>query len=312
MLVVDKPAGKTSFDVVRQVRRLARGRRAGHTGTLDPMATGVLPVCVGEATKIAGMLTAGDKEYLGVGLLGVETDTLDTTGVVTGRRDPGRVERQTLEQTLSGFLGPQMQTPPAHSAVRVDGERAYARARRGEAVELAPRAVRIHCCDLVQWRLPFFEIRLACSKGTYVRTLIAEVGQRLGCGATMAALRRTRAGPFHMAQSVDLERMDPGCDSLPVLSMDRALSFLPALEVSPDEAARLRQGQPVSVPPARLAAGSDSVSLTRGPGAEHDAERSASLVRLRCSGLLIALGQAGEEEVWPKRVFTEEHPAEPG
>ena len=300
MLVVDKPAGATSFDVVRRVQRLLGGRKAGHTGTLDPMATGVLPVCVGEATKIAGLLTAGDKGYVGTGELGIETDTLDTTGAVTTRGEPGDVTREALEQVLLALRGPQLQTPPAYSAVRKDGERAYERARRGEAVELEPRPIEVLELELVAWRPPLFEIRLECSKGTYVRSLVAEVGQRLGCGAALAALRRTRSGPFTLEQAVALERLEDRGVEGALLSLDHALSFLPFVEVDAADAERLRKGQAVTPGPARP-------GRLRGGASPLPSAPSAPLVRLISEGKLVALGEQREGRLWPRRVFNEVH-----
>jgi tRNA pseudouridine55 synthase len=302
VLVVDKPAGATSFDVVRRVQRLLGGRKAGHTGTLDPMATGVLPICVGEATKVAGLLTAGDKAYLGTGELGVETDTLDTTGTVTARGEPGDVTREALEQVLAGLRGPQLQTPPAYSAVRKDGERAYERARRGEAVELEPRPIEVLELELVDWRPPRFEIRLECSKGTYVRSLVADIGQRLGCGGALAALRRTRSGPFTIEQAVPLDQLEERGVEGAILGLDEALSFLPSVEVDGAAAARLRQGQVVTRGSARL-------GRLRGGASPLPSAPSAPLVRLICEGKLVALGEQREDRLWPKRVFNEEHAA---
>ena len=288
VLVVDKPAGITSFDVVREARRRIGERKAGHTGTLDPLATGVLPICFGEATKIVSLLTADDKAYRATGELGLETDTLDTTGAVVVRAAWGEVRREQVEQALETMLGPQLQVPPAYSALHVDGERAYERARRGEEVKLEPRPVEIDTLALVRWDPPSFEIDVACSKGTYVRSLIADVGRRLGCGAALAALRRTRSGRFTVEQSLPLERVDRGT---PLLSIYEALSHLPDLEVSAAEADGLRHGQPFAP-------------------ADMQSVPSDVLLRLRCTGQLVALGERRRGKVWPRRVFVGEHRVE--
>jgi tRNA pseudouridine55 synthase len=287
VLVVDKPAGLTSFTVVREVRRRLGERKAGHTGTLDPLATGVLPVCLGEATKIAGLLTADDKAYRATGELGLETDTLDTTGAVSARHDWSGVGREQLEGALEEMLGPQMQVPPAYSALRVEGERAYDRARRGEAVELEPRPVEIMTLSLLDWSPPRFALEVACSKGTYVRSLVDELGRRLGCGAALAALRRTRSGRFTVDQAVPLDQVERGSR---LLSIDSALSHLPALEVEPSQADGLRHGQPFAPDPS-------------------DPPPGGTLLRLRSEGRLVALGELREGRVWPRRVFVGEHPA---
>ena len=283
MLVVDKPAGITSFDVVRQVRRALGIKKVGHTGTLDPLATGVLPLCLGQATKIAGLLTADDKAYHGTGLLGLQTDTLDLEGQEVARADPSGVTRDQLEQALAGLRGAQQQVPPAFSAIRQGGQRAYKLARRGEQVDLPPRSVTIHRLELAGWQPPRFELEVACSKGTYIRSLVRDIGQQLGCGATLAALRRVSSGSFTLDQAVPLDRVEPDFQDgrLPLLSMDQALEHLPAVELDPEDAARLRQGQPVD------------------PGPLPEAE----LLRVRCDGALVALGHEREGRLWPRRVF---------
>ncbi len=287
IIVVDKPAGLTSFGVVKKVRGALRVKKAGHTGTLDPMATGVLPVCLGEATKIAGMLTAGDKVYEGEGRLGIETDTLDVTGEETARHEvPDDLTRGSLERVLAALRGTQQQVPPAFSAVRQGGERSYKRARRGEVVQLEAREVQIHALELVSFEPPRFTFTVHCSKGTYVRSLVADIGARLSCGATLAALRRTRAGTFDLAQAVPLDELrarQEGGD-LPLISMDAALALegLSAVELTAEEADGIRHGQPAGLP---------------------EEPPPAGLLRLRCGDDLVALGEVREGRLWPKRVF---------
>jgi tRNA pseudouridine55 synthase len=285
ILIIDKPGGVTSFDVIREVRRVVGVRKAGHTGTLDPLATGVLPVCLGAATRIAGLLTEGDKGYVGTALLGLETDTLDVTGRELARRAVGEdMTRQAVERALAALTGRQQQVPPAYSAVRADGERAYKRARRGEEVTLAPREIVVHRLELTGWEPPSFDVVIECSKGTYVRSLVAEVGRALGCGATLSALRRTRAGRFDLSQAVPLAEVGAriAAGTLELIGMDDALDQLPAVELSPEEVEGVRHGRPVQRPDARLPEG---------------------LLRLRGGGELVALGEAREGRVWPKRVF---------
>jgi tRNA pseudouridine55 synthase len=291
ILIVDKPAGLTSFGVVKKVRGALRVKKAGHTGTLDPMATGVLPVCLGEATKIAGLLTAADKAYDGEGLLGIETDTLDVTGQETARHEvPGDLTRESLERVLADLRGKQQQVPPAYSAVRQGGERSYKRARRGEAVQLEAREVQIHALELVRFELPRFAFSVQCSKGTYVRSLVAEIGARLGCGATLAALRRTRAGYFDLARAVPLDqvRLRQDAGDLPLISVDAALALegLLAVELSAEQADGIRHGQ---------------------PAAPQEGDTPAGLLRLRCGDDLVALGELRDGQLWPKRVFAAPH-----
>lgn len=209
VLIIDKPADYTSAAVVAAVRRRSGASTVGHTGTLDPMATGVLPVCLGAATKLAQWLTAEDKAYEAELELGLETDTHDGHGVVV-RRDPegaARVDRATLEAALAGFVGEQDQVPPMHSAIKQGGVRLHELARAGVEVDRAPRRVRIDRLELLEADLPRVRLALVCSKGTYVRSLVRDLGQRLGCGATLTALRRTASGRFTLADAIPLDKV---------------------------------------------------------------------------------------------------------
>lgn len=206
ILVLDKSAGMSSAMAVDRVRRELGIDRAGHGGTLDPIATGVLPICVGAGTKLAQFLLADDKAYEAEGVLGIETDTLDRTGRVVGERAVG-VTRDALAAVLAAHVGEQAQIPPMYSAIKQGGVRLYARARAGEEVERTPRTIRIDRLELFAFEPPRFRIAIACSKGTYVRSLIADIGQALGTGAHLAELRRTRSGKFTLDQAVTLDRL---------------------------------------------------------------------------------------------------------
>ncbi|HEX3761655.1 MAG TPA: tRNA pseudouridine(55) synthase TruB [Kofleriaceae bacterium] len=206
ILVLDKPAGMTSATAVDRVRRELGGVRAGHGGTLDPIATGVLPICLGSGTKLAQFLLAEDKAYLADGVLGVETDTLDRTGRVIAERAV-EVTRAALAAALAAHLGSQTQIPPMYSAIKQGGVRLYDRARAGEEVERAPRQIRVDRLELLAFEPPRFRIAIACSKGTYVRSLVADVGTAVGAGAHLAELRRTRSGRFTIEQAVTLDRL---------------------------------------------------------------------------------------------------------
>lgn len=289
VLVIDKPAGLTSSAAVQRLRRALSGVKAGHTGTLDPMATGVLPVCLGEATKIAGLLQGEEKAYEGSALLGVETDTLDITGTVTARHELSpRLTEAIAREIMSSLGGAQKQVPPAYSAVHRQGVRAYVLARRGVEVELPPREVHIRRLALTRWAPPNLFFLVECSKGTYVRSLCAELGRRLGCGATLASLRRTRAGRFDLSRSVtiasDSELAEVAASgargALPLYSLDEALAELPVVELEAAAELRLRQGQAVAC----------------------DAEPAAT-ARIRCGGALVALGEVAGGQVHPRRVF---------
>lgn len=207
ILILDKPAGMSSAFAVDAVKKRLGAQRAGHGGTLDPIATGVLPICLDEATKLAQYLLADDKGYDADLLLGVETDTLDRTGTVTATR-PVSVTREAVARALAARTGEQDQIPPMYSAIKQGGVRLYHRARAGEEIEREPRRIRIDSLELLAFDPPRLRIAIACSKGTYVRSLIADLGTDLGCGAHMTELRRTRSGVFTLAQAHDLDRLD--------------------------------------------------------------------------------------------------------
>jgi tRNA pseudouridine55 synthase len=200
-LVVDKPAGWTSHDVVGRLRRLLNERRIGHAGTLDPAATGVLPVAVGTATKTLEYLDGASKTYLAEIGFGIETDSYDADGVVTRLRDATGVRREDVEQALAKMRGPQLQVPPMHSAIKIGGRRLYEAARRGETVERPPRPVEFFALELIEWRAPVATVLVDCSKGTYVRSLAHDLGRAIGPGAHLADLVRLRSGPFTLCQA---------------------------------------------------------------------------------------------------------------
>jgi tRNA pseudouridine55 synthase len=245
ILVIDKPAGLTSADVVARVKHARGARRCGHTGTLDPMATGVLPIALGEGTKAAPYLLADDKAYQAEIELGVTTDTLDADGKETGRRDPSAVTEAALLAALHAWVGEREQIPPMYSALKRDGKRLYELARAGVEVDRAPRPVRILSCDLSWFRSPRASFAVCCGKGTYVRALVRDVGEALGCGATLVALRRTRAGRFTLADAVPLAE----AATARVVSLSEALADLPAVAIAATQAADVRHGRPLPAPP---------------------------------------------------------------
>lgn len=239
----------TSHDVVAFVRRLLGVKRAGHTGTLDPGAAGVLPVCIGRATRVSEYLLGTDKAYRAVMVLGVTTDSQDAQGRVVETADASGVTREDLEAVLGGFRGVIRQVPPMVSAARHQGERLYRLARRGEQVERAPRDVTVSTLTLVNWQpgeRPQAVLDITCSKGTYVRTLCHDVGQALGCGAYLDFLVRMRHGPFRQEESVTLEELADavreGDASSLVVSSSEALAFMPRVQVRGEEARRLGNG----------------------------------------------------------------------
>lgn len=205
VLVIDKPAGPTSHDVVRKVRRRLDAKKVGHLGTLDPMATGVLPLVINGATKYAEFLSGGSKEYLATLTLGEERDTFDATGRVVMTRGTDFLKPSEVERTLMGFCGRIKQLPPMFSAVKKNGVPLYKLARRGLVVERGPKEVQVYSIDILAIEIPRVKFRAVCSKGTYIRTLCHDAGQLLGCGAYLSGLRRTRSGRFVLEAAVSPE-----------------------------------------------------------------------------------------------------------
>jgi tRNA pseudouridine55 synthase len=250
LLVADKGAGVTSFQVVAHLRRTLRVPKVGHGGTLDPMATGLLPILLGEATKLTPYLQARDKEYLATIRLGRSTDTLDATGRVTEERPVPPLDASAVRAALGGFVGEIEQVPPMFSAIHVGGRRLHELARAGVDVARTPRRVRIDVIELLEWTTPLLTVRVACGTGTYIRSLAADVGAVLGCGASVDALRRTRLGDLTLSEAVDWDMIrqgDAAALAARVVVPDRAVSHLPALALDEAAARRLLNGQAVGM-----------------------------------------------------------------
>ncbi|MCF8469155.1 MAG: tRNA pseudouridine(55) synthase TruB [Parvibaculum sp.] len=290
-VVVDKPSGPTSSDVVNRVRRLFNAQKAGHAGTLDPLATGILPVALGEATKTVPFVIDATKSYRFTIRFGAATATDDAEGEVT-MESPHRPSDGEIEAALAGFRGLIEQVPPAFSAIKVDGKRAYAMARAGETVTLKPRPVTIHDILLVSRPDPdHAELEISCSKGTYVRSLARDLALALGTVGHVSALRRTRHGPFCEAAAIPLDKLGtlghiapaPGSGAH-LLPLETALDDIPAQAVSGEDAARLRKGQGV------LLRGRDAPILSGSVLATH-------------RGNPVALTEYRQGELRPLRVF---------
>lgn len=250
MIVIDKPAGWTSMDVCAKLRGMFHEKRVGHAGTLDPMATGVLPVFIGRATRAVEFAADSDKEYIAGLKLGVVTNTQDATGEVLEER-PVSITGDQLRAALGRFTGDIEQLPPMYSAVKINGKKLYELARKGKEVERKPRPVTIYELELLGWpdAGEDFQLRIRCSKGTYVRTLCHDIGQALGCGGTLAALRRTRSAGFSLNEAVTLEQVaqaeDPTALLLPVDSYFAGHPILLLKEGAAEK--RLRNGSPLSL-----------------------------------------------------------------
>lgn len=254
MLLLDKPVGFTSNEALQRVKSLYQAQKAGHTGSLDKSASGLLPICFGEATKFSGYLLEADKHYQALCQAGVRTDTGDADGEVIARRAPPALTRTEMEAALAGFRGEIMQVPPMFSALKHKGQRLYKLARQGLEVEREPRPVTIYELKLLACQGDEFEIEARCSKGTYIRALADDIGAALGCGAHVKSLRRIGVGPYANADALtasQLERLAAvGLANLDaeLLPIDTTVQDLPAVTLTPAVSYYLRQGQPVLVP----------------------------------------------------------------
>lgn len=286
VLVVDKPSGWTSHDVVDQLRRIVGGR-VGHAGTLDPLATGVLVLLLGKATRLAPWLSQSEKEYVVLARLGRVTNTYDREGEVLEEHPVPALAPRELEEALQAFRGEIEQQVPAFSAVRVGGRRLYEAARRGEQVATPTRRVSIRELELLDRSADRLELRVVCSAGTYVRALVHDLGRRLGCGACVDELRRTRSGEFRIEQSCSWEAVQEDWRSH-LVPLERLLPDWPRLELSDLEAERVRHGNPVSLPEV---------------GEGRSGDLPGGWLRLFHEGRLIALGRRQGPFVEPKVVL---------
>lgn len=249
IIIIHKEAGYTSHDVVAKMRGICGQKKIGHTGTLDPEATGVLPVCLGSATKLCDMLTDKDKEYVAELLLGVETDTQDITGQILAEH-PVAVSEEDVRRVCADFMGDYAQIPPMYSALKVNGKKLYELARAGKEIERKARLVVIRDLEILECRLPVVMFRVVCSKGTYVRTLCADIGEKLGCGGAMQRLTRTRVGRFVLEDAVALtqlqQRKEKGTLSEVVLPVDSVFEACPAMYVCAEYLKLLENGNVIT------------------------------------------------------------------
>ena len=282
VLPVDKPEGPTSHDVVAAARRALRTRRVGHTGTLDPFASGLLLLCIGRATRIAEYLSGLSKSYEAVARLGIETDTLDREGEpVGGEQDVSMVDEARVRAALAAFEGDQQQVPPQFSAKKVDGEAMHRRARRGEHVDLPPVPVTIHEIGLESFDAPDVRFTLRVSTGTYVRSVARDLGRALGTGAHLTELRRTSVGDFRVSDAIPLCALDD-TERVAAAAIEPvvAVRHLAAVDVDDADAARLRHGQRLRVGPSS-AGGSERVAVAHQGGLLAIGELDAGVLRPR-------------------------------
>jgi tRNA pseudouridine55 synthase len=246
VLVVDKPVGLTSHDVVQIIRRGTGIRRAGHTGTLDPRASGVLVVLIGPAVRLSEYVSASDKRYQATVRLGSSTDTFDAEGRITSSASPESITEEQFENALTPFIGEIQQVPPPYSAIKVQGRKAYEMAREGEEVELAPRMIHVYSLELLEWDSPEAVIDVFCSSGTYVRSLANDLGTALGCGAHLVGLRRTKSGRFTLRDAVPLRRLQESFHTgdwyRHLIPAAEALGDWPMVELDGDQVELIRHG----------------------------------------------------------------------
>jgi len=249
ILNINKPAGKTSYDVVAEVKRLSGERRVGHAGTLDPMATGVLPVCLGRGTRVVEFLREAAKTYRAEVALGTATDSYDASGKITYRGDSAGVSREQVAAALASFCGSIEQTPPMYSAVKHHGKRLYQLARAGIEVERKSRPAEIHRLEIIDCHLPVVTLEIECGSGTYIRSIAHDLGQVLGCGAHLKSLVRLCYGVFDIREAIDMFQFESSCRGgywrQFVYPMDIMLSHWAAVVVSEDEGLALRDGRPL-------------------------------------------------------------------
>jgi len=293
ILVVDKPVGMTSHDVVDIVRRGTGIRRAGHTGTLDPRASGVLVILVGPAVRLSEFVSASDKRYQAILRLGGSTDTYDAEG--SFMREPGpaplEVSEAQFDGVLKNYIGEIEQTPPPYSAVKVHGRKAYEMARQGEEVELAPRKINVYHLEVLEWAPPEVVIDVHCSSGTYVRSLANDVGTSLGTGAYLVGLRRTKSGRFSLRDAVPLRKLQEGFTagtwSQYLIPAAEALTEWPAVELNPDEVEEVKHGHRVKAAPESQ------------PGLVRGVSMAGELIAI----MDLAQAEDGSPEWQPKKVF---------
>lgn len=285
ILLLDKPIGLTSNAALGRAKRILGIRKAGHAGTLDPMASGLLVLCFGEATKVSSFLLDATKAYSAEATLGITTDSEDAEGKVLAENPIPELDRDRIEVILERFRGQIDQVPPMHSALKHQGRRLYELARKGETVERPARRITIHRLAMTALELPRIRLEVECSKGTYIRSLVRDIGEAIGCGAHLSALRRTLSAPFKLADAIDLNNLDslnPREARTLLLAPDLALTHLPEIHLDPIQSTRLRQGQ-------RLA-GLDSTVT--------------GLVRVYDNKTFIGIGEAdGQGHLKPRRLM---------
>ena len=287
----NKSGNSTSHDAVTAVKKLFKVRKAGHAGTLDPLATGVLLVCLNEATKITGYLSALDKEYIVTAKLGESTDTYDTEGTITRESAAAlAVTRNEVERTLPGFTGEIEQTPPMFSAIKMNGKPLYELARKGIEVDRKPRVVMVRSIEIMEFKMPYLRLRVSCSKGTYIRSLCNDIGDALGVGAHVTELARTRIGDFTLENAAAIDELPQKTEALHTI--DAALKHLHEIRLNSDEYLRARNGSPIPI-----------VEAEKRRAGEVEGPRSAFVRLKNPEGNIFGIGKVASGSIKIERLF---------
>jgi tRNA pseudouridine55 synthase len=288
-LNINKPAGMTSHDVVAKIRRGLNIRKVGHAGTLDPLATGVLVICLGGATRLSDYIMHGTKRYTARVHLGITTDTYDTEGAILEERDATAISREDVERALTALRGDIRQIPPMYSAIKQGGRKLYDLARAGQTVEREARAVTITALDLLDWQPPRFTLDVVCSAGTYIRSLAYDLGETLGVGAHLAGLTRTASGNFTLENAVELETLVTSANwQQSVISPQEALAGWPSLQLDDASIAHIQHGRGIEITDSHLSP----------PGTPGD-----TLFAYTSDGTLLAILEQREDRLYPRKVF---------
>jgi len=296
ILLVNKPQGLSSNAVLQKVKRLFKAKKAGHTGSLDPLATGMLPICLGEATKLCQYLLDADKAYIATGLLGIKTNSGDSQGEIVSKTESFNISKQQLQDVINQFIGNIQQIPSMFSALKHNGTPLYKLAREGVTIERKAREITIHSLELMDFDGSSFVIKVACTKGTYIRSLVEDIGEKLGVGAHVTQLHRTYTTGFDHEPMYSLEELtNYNSDELTarLLPLERAINYMPIIQVNADELSRLRQGKTVNY------SHSQEAGIVR---LHDDTGTFAGLGDLSCDGLLcvkrlLALPELNVEQI---------------
>ena len=303
VLIIDKPIGPTSHDIVMMVKRKLKARKVGHIGTLDPLASGVLPLCINDATRLARFLEDGEKEYLATIKFGEETNTYDSEGTVVAKYDITSLDKKNIVTVIDSFKGRIKQIPPMFSAVKVNGVSLHKLARMGVEVERRPRDIEIYSIEVNDITIPFVTVRVVCSKGTYMRSLAFDIGRELGCGAHIVSLRRVKSGPFSLDNSVTVDSLNSSREDIAeknIISIERVFANIYDIEVDSSLAGRIMDG--IAPNPALLKESSNSSISKRADFSS--SIRTDEMVRFTTNGKIVALARyKGKDGFKLEKVF---------